>query len=62
MEGFSMDKLIKTCKIIFSEYRLPIKIVSDAETKFILDRFKNFWKKLSIGYAVSLSYNCKLSR
>ena len=30
MEGFSTDNLIKACKIIFSECRLPSKIVSDA--------------------------------
>ena len=35
MEWFIVDNLIKACKIIFSEYRLPNKRVSDAGTNFI---------------------------
>ena len=33
VEGFSTDNLIKKYKIIFSEYRIPSSIVSDAGTK-----------------------------
>ena len=29
------------------EYRLPSKIVSDAGTHFVLEKFENFCKKLS---------------
>ena len=35
VEGFSADNLTKTCKIIFSEYELASKIVSDIGTNFI---------------------------
>ena len=35
MEGFNADNLMKTYKIIFSEYRLLSKIVSDMGTNFV---------------------------
>ena len=44
---FSADNLIKTCKIIFSEYGLPGKIVSDAGTNVISEKFDDFCKEHS---------------
>ena len=40
MERFTADKLKKTCKIIFPEYRLSSKIVSDVGTNFIQEKSK----------------------
>ena len=42
VEGLSTDKLIKMCKIIFSEYRLPSKLVSDVSTNYISEKFENY--------------------
>ena len=42
MERFSADHQIKTCKVLFSEYRQPSKIVSDAGTNFMFKKFENF--------------------
>ena len=57
IEWFSADILRKTCKIIFSEYGLPHVIVSDANTNFISEKFKNFCTRLGITHAVSSLYN-----
>ena len=50
VEGFSTDTLIKTCKM-FSEYRLPSKIVSDAGPNFLWEKSKNFCKQLGLCHA-----------
>ena len=36
----SADRLISTCKIIFAEYGIPKKIMSDSDGNFISDKFK----------------------
>ena len=36
-QDISADSLILTCKIVFSEYSLPRKIMSDAGSNFISD-------------------------
>ena len=38
-EDLSTDSLILACKIIFSEYDLPKKIMSDVSGSFISDKF-----------------------
>ena len=57
MEDLSADIPILVCKFIFSEYGLPKKITSDAGGNFISDKFKTFYKNLSIEQAVSSSYH-----
>ena len=52
-ENLSADSLILTCKIIFSEYGLPKKIMSDAGSNFVSDQFKQYCKKLNIEKATS---------
>ena len=44
VERFSADNLIKSCKIIFSEYRLLSKISSDGGTTFVSEKFEEFYK------------------
>ena len=39
MEGLSTENLIATTKIIFAEYGIPCKIMSDAGTNFVSDKF-----------------------
>ena len=43
--------------IIFSEYGLPMKIMSDAGGNFMSEKFKKFCKKLNIELTVSSSYH-----
>ena len=57
MEDLSADSLILTCKIIFSEYGLVMKIMSGADGNFISDKFQRFCKTLNIEQAVSSSYH-----
>ena len=45
-EDISADSLKLACKVIFSEYGLPKKIISDAGGNFISDNFKQFSKIL----------------
>ena len=60
MEGFSVDSLINTCKIIFLEYGLHRKIVSDVGTNLISE--KTFCGQLNICHAPWLSYNHQSKR
>ena len=56
-DDHSTDSLIPACKIIFSEYGLPKKIMSDAGCNFISDKFKRFCKNLNTEQAVSSLYH-----
>ena len=53
MEGLSTESLIATTKVIFAEYGAPHKLMSDAGTSFISDKFKMFCSRLNIKVAVS---------
>ena len=48
--------LIMACKVIFSEYGLPKKIMSDAGSTYISDKFRQFCKCMNIEQGISLSY------
>ena len=53
----SVDSLILTCKIIFTEYSVLKKIMSDSGSNFISDKFKTFCKSLNIEQAFSSPYH-----
>ena len=53
MQDLSAGSLILTCKIIFSKYGLPKKIMSDASSNFILEKFKESAKTKNIEQTVS---------
>ena len=55
-EDLLADSLILACKIIFSEYGPPRKIMSDAGSTFMSEKFEKFCKKLNIKCAASSSY------
>ena len=55
-EDLSADSLILTCKVVFAEYWIPKKIMSDAGGNFISDKFKTFCKSLNTEQAFSSSY------
>ena len=56
VEGLSTYNLIQICEI-FSEYGLLSKTLSDTDTNFMSEKFKNFCKQLSMYHAISSSYN-----
>ena len=56
-KDLSADSLILTCKIIFAEYVVPKKIMSDSGSNFISDKFKAFCKSLNIKQAFLSSYH-----
>ena len=62
LEGLSMENLINTVKIIFSKYGIPHKIMSDAGTNFVSDRFQQFCKMINIDQAISLVYHHQSNR
>ena len=43
-EDLSADSLILTCKIIFTEYGIAKKIMSDSGSNFVSDKFRTFCK------------------
>ena len=54
-EDLSADSLILTCQIIYAEYRVPKKIISDSGGNFVSDKFRTFCKSLNIEQAFSSS-------
>ena len=56
-EHLSADSLILISKVIFAEYGLPKKIMSDSGGNFVSDKFKTFCKSLNIQQAFSSSYH-----
>ena len=57
LEGLSAENLINTVKIIFAKYGIPYKIMSDAGTNFVSDRFQQFCKTINVEQAVSSVYH-----
>ena len=57
LEGLSAENLINTVKIIFAEYGIPCKIMSDVGTNFVADRFWQFYKSINIEQATSSAYH-----
>ena len=57
MEGLSTESLITTTKVTFAEYGIPHKIMSDADTNFVSDKFRRFCNSLNIEQAVSSAYH-----
>ena len=53
----SADSLILACKIIFAEYGMSKKIMSDSGSNFISDKCKTFDKRLNIEEAFPSSYH-----
>ena len=56
-EGLSTENLIATAKVIFAEYGIPYKFMSDAGTNFISDRLRKLCSSLNIKQAVSSAYH-----
>ena len=57
MGCLSAESLIAAVKIIFVEHGIPHRIMSDAGSNFISEKFKQFCNSLNIEQAVSSSYH-----
>ena len=54
-----VDRLAADDKMIFAEYGLPKKIISDAGTPFTSETFKKFCRQMSIQQSITSSYHCQ---
>ena len=57
LEGLSAEDLANAVKIIFAEYGISQKLMSDAGTNFVSDRFQQFCKAINVEQAISLVYH-----
>ena len=57
MEGLSADNLISTLKVVFAEYGILKRVMSDTGGSFISEIFKSFCNSLNIEQAVSSFYH-----
>ena len=56
LEGLSAENLIATVKVIFAKYSIQHKLMSDAGTNFVSDKFWKFCNSINVEQAVSLVY------
>ena len=56
-EGLSAENLIATVKVIFAEYGIPNKLMSDAGTNFVSDKFWKFCNTINVQQTVLLAYH-----
>ena len=57
LEGLSAENLTNAVKIIFMEYGIPHKIMSDAGTNFVSDRFQKSCRGINVEQATLLAYH-----
>ena len=57
MEGLSAESLITTIKVTFVEYGIPHRLMSDASSNFVSEKFRSFCSSLNIEQAVSSFYH-----
>ena len=57
IEGLSTVSLIATTKIIFAEYSIPHRLMSDTGTNFVSEKFRSVYSRLNIDQAVSSAFH-----
>ena len=57
LEGLLAESIINTVKVIFAEYGIAQKIMSDVGTNFVSDRFQQFCLTINVDQAVSSVYH-----
>ena len=62
LEGLSAENLTNAVKIIFTEYGIPCKIMSDAGTNFVSDKFQKFCRAINIEQATLSAYHHQSNR
>ena len=59
LNSLSADDLVQLTKLIFAEYRLANKIVSDLGANFTSETFKDFCRNMNIEQTITLSHHHK---
>ena len=57
LQGLSAEHLINAVSAIFAEYGIPHKLMSDAGTNFVSEKFRCFCRSINIEQAVSSAYH-----
>ena len=57
LQGLSAEHLINAVSAIFAEYGIPRKLMSDAGTNFVSEKFRCFCRSINMEQAVSLAYH-----
>ena len=57
LQGLSAEHLINAVSAIFTEYGLPHKLMSEAGTNFVSEKFRHFCRSINIEQAVTLAYH-----
>ena len=56
-DSLLVDDLIRVAVIVFTEFGLSNRIVSDVGMNFVSDKFKQFCRQLNIEQVINLSYH-----
>ena len=62
LQGLSMEHLINAVSAIFAEYGILCKLMSDAGTNFVSEKFRHFCRSINIEQTVSLAYHHQSNR
>ena len=57
LQALLAEHLINAVTAIFAKYGIPCKIMSDADTNFVSERFRQFCKSINVEQAVSSAYH-----
>ena len=57
LEVLSAESLATTIKVIFAEYGIPHKLMSDAGTNFVSDKFQKLCNIINVEHTVLLAYH-----
>ena len=62
VEGLSTENITTTIKVIFVEYGIPHRLMSDTGSNFVSEKFRSFCSSLNIEQAVPSSYHHQSNR
>ena len=62
LQGLLAEQLINAVTAIFAKYGIPQKMMSDAGTNFLSEKFRQFCKSINIEQAVSSAYHHQSNR
>ena len=57
LQGLSAEHLINAVSAIFAEYGIPHKLMSDAGTNFVSEKFRHFCRSINVEQTVSSAYH-----
>ena len=57
LQGLFAEHLINAVSAIFTEYGIPHKLMSDAGTNFVSEKFRLFCRSINVEQAVSSAYH-----